>query len=332
MGNTKVRAFAAYSIDEKTRRNSSSGGIFTHLAQQVLNDHGAVYGVSMTEDCKSAYMLRINSEDELFKLRGSKYLQAKMGDSFQAVKRDLENHIKVLFSGTACQINGLRLFLQNDYDNLYCIDIICHGTPSQKLWKKYVDSIVFGKGAKLQEVSFRCKDKGWSNFGMKVRTKNKSFYRSMGDNAYMQMFLSNLSLRPSCYQCQAKMTRYSDLTMADFWKIDEVAPEMNDNKGISLVIIRSPKGKALFDAISAQVRMKEVTYEDGVKGNPSEYSSVKRPDKRNDFYKDAESMSFSALEKKYAPKSIKQKTKILIKDILYALNENRGGGVTDETQ
>ena len=133
-----MKVFACYSTNDDIRIKSSSGGVFSALALHILCENGVVYGVAMSEDCYSAEYIRVTDEAMLEKLRGSKYLQANVGNTFLLVKKDLEEGKKVLFSGTGCQVNGLKNFLQKEYDNLYCVDVICHGTPSPVLWKKFI--------------------------------------------------------------------------------------------------------------------------------------------------------------------------------------------------
>lgn len=316
-----MKVFACYSTNDDIRIKSSSGGVFSALALHILCENGVVYGVAMSEDCYSAEYIRVTDEAMLEKMRGSKYLQAKTGNTFLLVKKDLEEGKKVLFSGTGCQVNGLKKFLQKEYDNLYCVDVICHGTPSPALWKKYVKYQESQYG-KLTDIDFRCKDDSWTNFGM----KENHVFISKDDDAYMQMFLRNYSLRPSCYECVAKDIKMSDITIADFWGIERVAPEMNDNKGTSLVILRTSKGDTLFERITEQIKLKAVTYEEAVKGNPSEYSSVQRPKERDLFYRDMNNMEFEMLAKKYAApilRSFKSRIKRRIKQIFRKFS---GGG------
>lgn len=316
-----MKVFACYNTNEEVRMKSSSGGIFSLLATQILSEDGVIYGVAMAEDCYSAEFIRVLDESGLERLRGSKYLQARMGDTFSNVKKDLMAGRKVLFSGTGCQVNGLKKFLQKEYDNLLCVDVICHGAPSPALWEKYV-KYQESKHGKLIDINFRCKDDSWIDFGMKENT----VYISKDVDSFMQMFLRDYCLRPSCYECVAKDIKMSDITIADFWGIERVSPEMNDNKGTSLAIVRSKKGEEIFSSIKDGVKMKEVSYKDAVKGNPSEYCSVKRPEERGTFFVDMNNMEFGELEKKYAapiPLSFKSKVKRKIKQILRKFS---GGG------
>lgn len=289
-----MKVYACYNRDEEVRLNSSSGGVFSLLAEEILSENGVVYGVAMSEDYYYAEFVRVVDMKDLGKLRGSKYLQARMGNVFFNVKEDLKSRRRVLFSGTGCQINGLKKFLQKEYDNLFCVDVICHGVPSPELWKRYVLHQE-SKNGKLINVNFRCKDISWNDYAM----KENGIFISKDVNSFMQMFLRDYCLRPSCYQCMAKELKMSDLTIADFWGIQNVAPEMDDEKGTSLAIIRTDKGEDFFRLICAGMEVKEVSYEDAIKGNPSEYSSVKRPKERNSFFIDLYFVDFVELEKKY---------------------------------
>lgn len=307
-----MKTYAAIYNNNEIRENSSSGGIFSALSENF----DVVYGVAMSEDCYGAEMIRV--EGDISPLRGSKYFQAKVGDAFKQVKKDLEEGRKVLFSGTGCQINGLSMFLGKEYPNLFLLDIICHGTPSPKLWREYA-KYQEKKHGKLESVNFRCKDDSWIDFGM----KENQLYISKDTDSFMRMFLRNYCLRPACYECHAKRYKKSDMTIADFWGIENVAPEMNDGKGTSLIITRTEKGQELFDSIKNELKWKEVSYEEGVKGNPSEYSSVARPQLRDTFFTDLEKLPFEEMEKKYAadikvsfPRKAVRKIKRTIKKIL----------------
>ncbi len=330
-----LKVYACYNTDKGVRLSSSSGAVFSSLAEYVLGQQGVVYGVAMAEDCYSAEFISVTSKEQLTKLRGSKYLQAKVGNTYKSVKEDLVSGKIVLFSGTGCQVNGLKSFLGKEYENLICVDVICHGAPSPALWRKYAEHQEQKIGGKLKGINFRCKDDSWTDFGMKEICKNipdgetKKLYISKDKDAYMQMFLRDYCLRPSCYQCTAKKVKMSDVTIADFWGINDVAPDMNDGMGTSLVLIRTEKGKNIFEKISGGMKLKKVSYENGVKGNPAEFKSCVRPIQRDTFFDDMKSMSFEELEKKYAaPIKVslvtraKRKTKKTIKSLLRVI----GGG------
>lgn len=310
-----MKTYAAY-YDNEIRMSSSSGGMFSLLASRF----DVIYGVAMDDDCYGCSFVRIEGDKEdLAPLRGSKYLQAKVGDTFKKVKKDLIDGKNVLFTGTGCQINGLSLFLGKEYNNLFLLDVVCHGVPSPALWKKYAEYME-KKHGKLESVSFRCKDDSWSDFGMK---ENK-LYIPKGKDPYFVFFLKNMSLRPSCYECHAKQNKKADMTIADFWGIEDVAPKLNDNKGTSLVITRSEKGQELFEDIKEELVWKEVSYEDGVRCNASEYKSVPRPQQRDGFYEDVNRMSFRRLTNKYLYGPLWKRTGRKVKRFVKQI-ANRGG-------
>ncbi len=340
--NQTLSAYAAYSLDETERVNSSSGGIFSLIARRILSDHGVVYGVAMSEDCRKAEYLRVTDEDGLERLRTSKYLQAHVGDTLRSVKEDLGNGLTVLFSGTGCQINGLIGYLgvgkcasavKMSYPNLYCVDVICHGAPSPALWREYVEYIEKENAAKLIGINFRCKDDNWTDFGVKETYSQegiaqcKELYISKDKDPYMLMFLRDYCLRPSCYACKAKELKLSDITLADFWGIQKIAPEMSDGKGTSLVLVRSDKGKGLLQE-SQEIKVKEVSYTEGVAYNRAEYQSALRPVQRDVFFDDMSVLPFEELRKKYGtptPVPLKRKIKSGIKKALIRAKIIGGG-------
>ena len=288
-----MKTYAGFYKNE-IREISSSGGIFSALAFYVFSKNGVVYGVCMSEDNYFAHFERASDEEMLRKIVSSKYMQAKIGDTFKNVKTDLDRGLKVLFSGTICQINGLKCYLQKDYDNLYCVDVICHGVPSQRLWKKY---LLYRENqiGKCIELNFRGKDHGWYDSGI----KENEIFTPQKDNLYMNLFLRDLCLRPSCYECICKKNKFSDFTLGDLWGVKEVAPELNDDRGLSVIFVRTKKAEQLFSQIVDELVLKEITYEQAVLDNPAEYESASRPVARNKFYKDMCTMRFSKLADKY---------------------------------
>ena len=305
-----MTTYAAY-YDNELRMKSSSGGLFSLIASSF----DVVYGVAMTEDCYSCEFVR--TEGNVASLRGSKYFQAKVGDTYKKVKEDVDDGKSVLLSGTGCQINGLASFLGQDYDNLFLLDVVCHGTPSPLLWKDYV-LFQEEKHGKLSSVNFRCKEDSWKNFGM----KENSIYISKDKDSFMRMFLRNYCLRPSCYECHAKKYKKSDMSIADFWGIENAAPELNDGNGTSAIFVRTDKGQAIFDKIKGELQWKEVSYESAVMSNPCEYKSVERPIQRDTFFSDLNSISFEDMEKKYANdikisfiRRVKRKVKNIVKKL-----------------
>lgn len=187
-----MNAYATY-FDDAASLDSSSGGVLSLIASQF----DVEYGVAMTKECYSAEFIRAN--EDISSLRGSKYIQADMGDTFNRVKKDLTQGKKVLFSGTGCQVNGLFGFLEKDYLNLILLEVVCHGVPSKKLWKKHIEYHETEKG-KLASVNFRFKASEINN----LKFKDNQLYIPKKENLFMGMFLNNSCLRPSCYECHAK--------------------------------------------------------------------------------------------------------------------------------
>ena len=295
------KAFAAYGPD-KDRAESSSGGIFAQLARRTLAQGGLVFGAAMAEDGKTAVHMAIDGEGDLPRLQGSKYLQSHMGNCFRQAKEALEAGRAVLFTGTPCQIEGLLHFLGRDYENLVTADVICHGVPSEKLWQKYLDYQQHRYGSRVTRVSFRDKRQGWKSFSMALTFENgKQYAKKLYFDTYLQLFLQDLCLRPSCYACPSrKKHRVSDLTLGDFWGCDRVCPEMDDDTGLSLVLIHSEKGQRAFDALS--LKRKTVTLEQALTANKAVIRSPKMPENREAVLSALDGCSIDAVGKRYLRK------------------------------
>lgn len=313
-----LEAYASFNRDETVRQHSSSGGIFTLLAEYILNKKGIVYGASL-EDITTLKHIRIESKKDLNKLRGSKYFQSNTTGIYELVKQDLEDKREVLFTGTPCQIEALYKFLNKDYNNLLTQDIICHGVPSKKIWEKYISELETKNNKKVVSASFRNKDKGWKNNQLNFVFDDKSEYKEESKkNSYMQLFLSDLILRPSCYSCQFKERyRNSDITLADFWGIEKVNPKMFDDKGTSLLIINSKKGKKIIDLLNKKMIKEEVNIDESIKYNPSMIRSADRPLNRDKVFNDLDK-STSDLVKKYTENRYLRKIKRIVKKLLHS--------------
>lgn len=259
-------AFAVRSPDSDARMASSSGGVFTELARDVLAAGGAVFGAAYDESFR---VVHICAEDEggLARLRGAKYAQSDLGERFSDVKRRLDAGQKVLFSGTPCQCLGLKSFLRRDYENLLLVDLVCHSVPSPLAWEKYLEYISGGKT--LAAVNLRSKDTGWSRYRYSNRfdfTDGTSRMDSSGESLYMKLFGGGYTTRPVCTACPAKgYARVSDLTLGDFWGIWDIAPDMDDDRGTSLVLAQTEKGRAALDRLSKQA----VSLEEASRENPA---------------------------------------------------------------
>ena len=278
-------AYAAFSKNDLLRMGSSSGGIFSELADVVLQSGGLICGAEYDVEGAVKHIC-VDNKMELWKLRGAKYSQSILGDSFQILKKQLDSGRKVLFSGTPCQVAGLKSFLKRDYDNLICVDFVCHGVPSPMVWEKYIKYRAQNdnSGVAASHINLRNKESGWSKYSYSVEfaySDNNRYLCENGADPFIRFFVGDYILREACSDCHFKgYSRVSDITLGDFWGIWDVCPEMDDNKGTSLVLLHSQKGKQLFQAVSDRMEVQEVSLEQASKMNPSMLkSSVHRPER-----------------------------------------------------
>lgn len=304
-GKTNPAAFAAYFKDERVRQNSSSGGVFTVAARHILDKGGVVFGAAF-DGCHNVVHSYTEHKDGLERLRGSKYVQSRTGECYNEAESFLKQGRTVLFSGTPCQVAGLKCYLGKEYDNLFCADLICHGVPSPKVWRKYLEYHEKRAGAQVTGVNFRSKIKGWKKFCMALWFSDKKVYNNdLYRDLFLKSFLQDISLRPSCYDCKFKiLSRESDLTLADFWGVETILPSMSDDRGISLVLIHSDKGQALFKAISDKIIFCEADLNRAVDFNQAAVKSAFKNPKRDLFFKDLDSLPFNILIKKHCKSDI----------------------------
>ncbi len=305
----KSSAYWAINADEKVRAESSSGGVFSVLAENTIKSGGIVFGAAMSDNCRSVRHISVDSIDDLYKLRGSKYVQSDISDSYILVKKYLDNGKTVLFSGTPCQIEGLLGFLGKNYDNLICVDLICHGVPSPKVWGKYVKFVEKNTTSETESVSFRSKRYGWHKYSLLFSFKDKTEkINILPDDLFMKSFLSDICLRPSCYSCKfKKLSRKSEITLADFWGVERLIPEIDDDKGVSLVIVHSLKGENLFGTVEPCMKSGITDLDTAIGYNTSMIRSVKPHRNRKMFFEKLDVMDFPELVNKYANISLYRK-------------------------
>lgn len=289
--------YACRSKNEDLRKISSSGGMFAEFARAILAQNGIVFGSAFDTDWK-AYHIEVNDIRNLSDIMGSKYMQSILGDTFNKVKSYLDNGKLVLFVGTTCQVNGLKNYLKKDYDNLYIIDFICLGVPSPKIWKDYLDT--FFSDVKISHINFKEKSLGWHTFSLNIKG-DKFEYCENGRNTYFYTgYFRHYYTRPSCFNCVYKLgNRMSDITISDCWGAEEIAPELDDNKGLSSLICHSKKGKQLFDLIRSNIFWKESRIDSIMKYNSGYRNCIKYSYFRDNFWKDYEKMPKFKLFKKY---------------------------------
>ena len=310
------KCYVGYNKDEEVRLNSSSGGIFSLIANHILDQKGIVIGAAFNENNELKH-IAIEKNKDLNKLMGSKYLQSDLNDIFKYIKENIKER-KILFVGTPCQVGGLKAFIKNDYNNLICIDLVCHGVPSPKLFKKYIEELENENG-NLLNYNFRDNSTGWDTYSNTATFKDKTITEDRKQNKYMKLFLSDVALRQSCFNCNFKLgNKYSDITLGDFWGIKNHYPEMYNKSGVSAIIINTKQGEELFNNINKDIEYKECKLEEILSGNPSLKISGKEPKTRDNFFKEMDKLSISDLTKKYQKKisllsKIKRKIKSLIK-------------------
>lgn len=292
-------SFAAYSKNEQIRKCSSSGGVFSVLAQIVLKHNGVVFGAAFDDEFQ-VHHIRVESVKDLEKLRGSKYVQSRIEKTFKDAKEILESGREVYFSGTPCQIDGFKNYLGREYENLITQDIICHGVPAPYVWDKYLDSVRNNINSEITQISFRDKLLGWRKYSVRIEGANgKVEMSTFLDNPMMRAYLRDMCLRPSCYDCPSKgVKRSSDITLADFWNVSDFIDDFDDDRGTDLIICHSSKGMKLLQEAESAIECHKVDMRAVYENVPMNTSS-RLPTKRNDFMEYLEHGSFVESVQKY---------------------------------
>lgn len=319
---TSIDTYAAINPDENVRMQSSSGGVFTALAEQVIDDGGVVFGACI-DDQGTVYHDYVDTPYELAKFRGSKYVQSQIRETFKQAESFLKQGRKVLFSGTPCQIAGLTKFLRKDYENLLAVDFICHGVPSPGVFRTYLrdemQKCAARKGGerntvllpciplvtesdgqdekaslRIQSISFRDKRNGWKKYGFALVLSEASAegensvslsYSPLNENLFLRGFLKDLYLRPSCHSCSFKnLSSGSDITIADYWNVHTIFPNLDDDKGTSAIVITTEKGNKVLHETKTILR--NAPWEDLVKKNPALIRSASCSKNRERFFMD----------------------------------------------
>ncbi len=300
--NMYPQVFAAINTNENIRGKSRSGGVFTAVSDVILKQDGTVYGVIL-KDCVRAEHIRAIDHSGRDSMRGSKYIQSSTMNTYREVREDLRKGKKVLYTGTSCQIAGLKGYLRNEkQDNLYCMDIICHGVPSPLVWESYVRYLEKKLNGDCLDVDFRNKEVfGWKahyeslQFRTRIGKREKKYY----SDVFKDLFYSHYILRPSCYKCPYKSIIHpGDMTIGDYWGIRKAAPELDDDKGVSLVLVNNAKGEELFTCIKDSVKYKSTLIEDSMQ--PPLIAPFEEPEERDMFWRDYYSMPFDKLLNKYS--------------------------------
>lgn len=325
-------AYIFQHVDDKVRRESTSGGAFTAIAEYVIDNGGIVYGAVFDENFKVIHY-GTEKKEELYKFRNSKYVQSKLGDSFRKIKQHLENGKMVCFSGTSCQIEGLKKYLQKDYEKLILVDVVCRAVPSPLIWEKYL-KLRQEKYTNIDKIMFRDKYYGYkySNLSIYNKDNNKKleYHSGVESDPYLRAFFSNICDRPSCYECKfKKLNRESDITIWDCFNVEKYNKDFDDDKGTTRILANTEKGNEIVKQLGVSNKLEEIDVEKATKGFLAMFQPVKINSNRTKFFEDSKKLTEKELFEKYFPDNIKTKIErnariVLLKTGIYKQILNLG--------
>ena len=294
------KAYGAHTKNKEYIMNSSSGGLFSEIANLFISQGGAVCGVTIDADHQVFHTV-IDSVDDIPLLQGSKYVQSDLARCYPQIEKTLSSGKKLLFTGTPCQVSAIKRLYK--LPNLYTLDVLCHGVPSQKLFDEYIRYLEKKHGGKLTEIAFRDKEKnGWSitqRYKIEKRGKEKTYYLDRHISEYFSGFLRNMTQRESCYACPyTTIEREGDITLADFWGVDKVRPELFFADGTSLMFVNSERGDSLLGGIANNIEIAEVEIGDATYQNVNFISPPERNPHRSTVYAEVFSKGFKTVGKK----------------------------------
>lgn len=306
-GGGYVKAFGGWHKDDKIRFESSSGGAFSLLANLIIEQGGIVFGCTLDNELKAVH-IGVDKKEDLWKLRGSKYVQSEIGNIYYDVKQMLKLNRMVMFVGTPCQVAGLNVYLgKKEYNNLVRVDFICHGVPSPKIFEGYLKQMEKEQESKIISFKFRNKDHGWNSSGLQLGSEVKFAngkrirkYPAVKDS-YMNGFLDDVYLRPSCYSCDFKRLpkNYTDFTIADFWGVNKISKTLNDGKGTSLILIHNNHANVFWNLVKKDFYYEQVDLKKAITRNKSLIYSAPKNLLRKKFFDTFEKKGYSYVARKY---------------------------------
>lgn len=314
---TLPRAYGVKHLNNNVREGSRSGAAFIAFSDVFLKQGGVVYGAVMQNDFSVSHMQATNSTDR-DKMKKAKYVQSNTTGIYPQVGEDLRSGKSVLFSGTPCQVAGLRVYLKEmriDDSKLCCCDLVCHGVPSPAIWHDYISYIQKKYGKKIIKAEFRDKEFGWDSHCESFVLENSP--KKIVSRDYTDLFYDHIMFRPSCYNCQfANVFRPGDLTLADFWGIEKNDASFNDNRGVSLVLVSTEKGMQIFEQAKQDFEWFECKIENCIQ--PTLVKPSNMSPRREEFWKDYKKMDFASFLKKYTkPLTIPLRLKRNVKNVMY---------------
>lgn len=323
----KPEVMAAWSKDNHIRLDSTSGGIFSELAKKILSEGGYICGAIYDKDWTVKHILT-NDINKLPEIRSSKYLQSDTNLVYREIKEKLLEGKTVLMCGSPCQIQGIHNYLGKEYENLVLCDFICRGMNSPKVFTKYIKSLEKRFKSKATQVKFKNKTFGWHNFSTRVEFENgKRYIESRYLDSYMIGYLQyNAFMRPSCYDCKFKaLPRVADITLADFWGIEKINKELDNDCGTSLVLINTNKGDKLFKSLKSSVQYTQVNSEKVFNDNVCMNDSPAVTKEREGVFKEIDDLEYEELSKKYFPvPSFRKRIQIYIREAKIKLKRKLG--------
>lgn len=296
--NTIIKVYGAKHKNERERFTSRSGGVFVALSDYILSQNGIVYGAELKENFTVEHN-RAENKEERDKFKGSKYIQSNMNNTIEMIQQDLKENRKVLFSGTPCQVAAVTACINDKYrNNLYTCDLICHGVPSELIFREFLKYVELENDKKIKEFVFRDKRFGWDSHYETSIFEDKT---EVTTQYFKNLFYGHDILRPSCYKCNyANTHRPADITIADFWGIENVAPDFVDKNGVSLIIINNEKGKELFDEVKKDLNLINCSIEDCIKYTYTLTKATPISENRERFWEDYKNEKFDYIIDKYA--------------------------------
>lgn len=326
-----TQAFACINLDNQERDRSSSGGIYPLLAHEILTQDGVVFAACYNDKLEVVHEAIVD-EQGLIASQGSKYVCSRLGDTFAEISNYVKADKKVLFVGTPCQCAGLISFLNENHisrDKVIVVDFVCHGIPGRRAWDSYQKSMS-ASGQKLTSVNMRDKSSGWSNGNYSWKeafADGQEKITPRRESTFMKGMLSNLYIRPSCFECSFKgIERETDFTLGDYWGIGNHIPDMDDDKGTSLLLVHTETGLQVFESIRHHIRFADANIEKVIEGNACIVKSTGRNDKRNEFYRRLnEGEDFVALVTDLTNPSFMGRAKRMVKSRINKFVKSLGG-------
>lgn len=303
------KAYIVQHKDSQILRESTAGGAFTAIAKYTINNGGVVFGVAYDDNFKVHHTL-ITKIDDIARFRNSKYVQSDVGNTYKQAKIYLDSGKIVCYSGTPCQIEGLKKYLKKDFDNLITVDVVCRAVPSPGIWKKYI-TMMNEKHGQISSVRFRDKTLGYQYSTMEIKDSDGKTYRDgIEAQPWLRMFFSGMIIRPSCSDCKFRSRyRRSDFTIWDCFNIYSIDKSFNENIGTTRVLLHTQKAEHIFDRVKDDFIYKEISAETAVNGVREMQKSPELNSRRDEFFKDVNKLPMDNLLKKYFPRTVKVRIK-----------------------